>query len=477
MDNKVFNPKNKAFDQDIIPDFIRISSSADCCVNCFRTRKHDNISWVEYAFPYPTLNGITYRWQPIPPTLNTLFQQFISKQNYGVKWLSKTEKGLLIELLDQTWTLPSDLEGAPSLRKDSFFRYMTNCVRVDNELSTSAKSVLLPKNKLHHRSAAAYQQEDSERITYKIFWAQERYIIRLFEQIRHDKLQTMFPIHIPTSAYKQEKNRQNTSRANLINETLGKSIPREFKEGGRISQSRLILHEGGNDTKIDQKIYIGSNRNIAEHEVSSFFKALAAEVLKEKPTNAATLQRHIAYFNLCTCHLTLLFILLTSTRPTHAISIERAKCFGQKHAFVSDKGKLRKIILSNFLTLQLNHYLELQKSLSIRLPPMLLSKYLWHLYDENGLPKLLSAKYLRRFMHARFHGKVPYMLRHVFAQCALTSIEPVQLTVSQIDRLMGHSEFGEHLGSDHLFPANLIPLEKHLNSLSKRFGLSEICYV
>ena len=336
---------------------------------------------------------------------------------------------------------------------------------------------MLGKERLHHRSATAYEKEDSDRITYKVFYAQERYINRLFQQVRLNNFEALFPIYIPSSKYKRDVQRSHTSTVSLINKKLDQSIPQHFKNEGRISQVRLERYKDGDVTIIENPIEIGSHRGIPEAEVSHFFRSLEQELRTEKPIKSANLQQYIVYFNLCTCHLALLLILLTGVRPHHAISIERAWYFGSNKAYVKDKGKLRRIILSDFMLRQINHYFDLHKSFSIRLPSMPLSQYLWHLYDENGQPKLLTARYLRRFMHARFHGKDPYMLRHVFAQVALTNIESVKLTVSQIARLMGHSDLGEHLGSDHLFPAALIPLEKHLHSLPKCFNLSEVIYV
>jgi hypothetical protein len=289
LDNECFDTKNEEFDPAILPDCIRITSSADCSAHCFRTRLYDNISWIEYALPYPTLGGITYRWQPIPPSLNTLFHQFVSKQNYNIKWLKKSEKKQICTLLSQKWKLPSKLMGVPSLRKDVFFKYMTHCALLDNDLSTSAKSVLIDKARLHHQSAGAYEKEDSDRIAYKVFYAQERYINRLFEQVRLNNLETMFSIYIPSSKYKKIANRQHTSAVSLISRKLDQSIPQHFKKEGRITQIRLEGYKGGYITTVEPPINVGTQRGIPEYEVSHFFRMLGQELRKEKPVNRATL--------------------------------------------------------------------------------------------------------------------------------------------------------------------------------------------
>ncbi|MEZ9597059.1 hypothetical protein AB4298_20805 [Shewanella sp. 10N.261.52.F9] len=458
-----------------IPDCCRVSASDDCQAHSFRTVKYGSITYAEYALPYCCNGEIIFLWQPLPENLNHLFQPFIAAQPYKTPWLTQIEKQRLIELLSQKWLISSELKGRASARKDIFFRYFANCTRVDNKLSSVAKSVLLPEHRRHHKSAIAYQQEDSDRLRYKILIAQGEYLERLLSQARLFNWGHLLSINSPNSNSKVAGDKQ--ASPHLISKRSARSMPKEWKAQGRISQLRRKRNQRNWTTQADQKVYIGSERGIAEHEVSHFFKILHEKILSSKPTGHVKLGVYIDYYNLCTYHLALLFILLTGTRPTHAISIERKRCFSHSQTCVNDKGRLRPIILSDYMSQQLSQYLELQKSLITHLPTSIQSNSLWFLYDHSGQPKLLNAKLLREFMHVRFPGKVPYMLRHVFAQCALTSIEPVKLSVSQIDRLMGHSEFGEHFGSDHLLPVGLAPLKLHLNSLPTRFKLMEVCYV
>jgi hypothetical protein len=453
-----------------IPDCYRISGTKDCIEHAFRTVKHGSISWAEYAQPYPTKHGIVFLWQPIPESLNHLFQPFIAKQNYQVPWLDRHEKKRLTLLLSTKLCVPMMIMGVPSARKDTFMRYFTDCVRVDNQLSTMTKNVMLSTHKLHHHSSIAYQQEDSDRLRYKIFDAQERYITRLFSQVRISEWEALLSFSCSLS-------NSCSSTISLINKKSTLSTPSDFKVQGRIKQLRLINDTHVKETIADPAIVIGSSRSIEEHKVVNFFKQLNEEIIAARPKQRARLAQYIEYYNLCTHQIALMFVLLTATRPTHAISIERRRCFGYQFACVKDKGRLRQIILSTFLSQQIKHYVDLQKSLVTRLPSSSDCELLWYCYDHDGQPVALNAKSLRAFMHARLPGKVPYMLRHVFAQCALTSIHPVKLTTNQIDRLMGHSEWGEHFGSDHLFPCSLAQLSTHLNSLPARFKLMEIQYV
>ncbi len=470
LERKAFNDNDTIQLPYEIPDCCRVSGSKVCTEHAFRTVNHGNISWAEYAQPYPTKQGIVFLWQPLPESLNHLFQPFIAKQNYQVLWLNSDEKKKLYVLLSNKLKAPKLIMGVPSARKDSFMRYFSDCVRVDNQLSTITKSVMLSAHKIHHHSSIAYQQEDSDRIRYRIFEAQERYITRLFSQVRLSQWEALLSFSLSFG-------KSRTSALSLINKKSKLSTPSDFKRQGRITQQRLSNETHVHEKGIDSAIIVGSSRSIEEHVVSHFFKQLNEEIIAARPEKRARLSQYIEYHNLCTHHIALIFVLLTATRPTHAISIERRRCFGYQYACVKDKGRLRQIIFSTFLSRQIQHYIKLQQALTARLPSSHQSKLLWYCYEDDGRPIPLNAKQLRVFMHARLPGKVPYMLRHVFAQCALTSIHPVKLTINQIDRLMGHSEFGEHFGSDHVFPTSVAQLSAHLNSLPARFNLKEIQYV
>ncbi|MEZ9539127.1 hypothetical protein AB4160_13140 [Shewanella sp. 10N.286.51.B8] len=463
------NDKNAKPADFFIPDCIRVTGSEECQEHAFRTVKDGSHSWAEYAQPYPTKQGEVFLWQPIPKGLNALFRPFISKQRYNTPWLSRSEINLIIEILTKKWRKSTSVIGFPSARKDKLFNYFTNCIQVDNELSSMSKYVLLREHKLHHRNAKAYQSEDSDRIRYRIYQAHERYLEHIFTQVRLFNWEAMLSI--------KSSNKEQKSELYLINKHRGQSLPDELIEEGRIAQLRKIQYQGGTEERADIPIQIGSSKVLQEHEVTHFFASLHDEIIRSKPVGKVELSQHIEYYNLCTYHLALLFVFLTGVRPTHEISIEKERCYRLSTCAVSDKGRLRQIILCDYFSQQLRHYLSLQRSLSTHLSSSFNSPYLWYLCDPSEQACPLTAKKLKLFMHDRLKNKTPYMLRHTFAQCALTSVYPIRLTTSQIDRLMGHSEYGEHFGSDHLFPANLTTIKQHLNSLASRFDIKEVCYV
>ena len=129
---------------------------------------------------------------------------------------------------------------------------------------------------------------------------------------------------------------------------------------------------------------------------------------------------YIKRYNLATYHLALLFILLTSTRPTHTISIKRTCLFNAEYACVKDKGRMREILICDYLKIQIDEYLALQVVLSQHIPSLLThsNEYLWYLLDDEHQPQYLNAKLLRQFMSQRWPNKVPYQFRHTFAQAA-----------------------------------------------------------
>lgn len=465
-------------DSDFIPDCIKVTAEAVCKAHTFRNVKYGNRSWTEYALLYHTKNDDQlYRWQPIPPSLHHIFNPFLSKMSYGTPWLTSKEKNNLFGLIKTTWSKPDRVKGFPSAVKQSFFKYFTHCVLIDNYLRNITKNVLLPMDKLHHKSSSAYQELDSGQIRAQIFQAQERFLSRLVKQANTLGLGELLIFFRSIKNNNAPRSQRHKSKVHLLDVIDTNNIPDALK-------SQSIRHEYHHTSYVDvreiginEEITVGSKRMIEEHVVADGFKRLEEEILTAKPTQRVTLATHIDYYNLCTNHLALLFILLSGTRPHHAISIEKRRSFNNQQVCIKDKGRLRPLFLGDYFKQQVEHYLVLQQALISRLPKAVHSELLWYLLDHNGNPTALSAKSLRMFMHARIPNKVPYMLRHRFCQCALTCITPVKLTNHQIDRLMGHSSYGEHLGSDHLFPASTKQMSAFLNTLHVRFNLQEIKYV
>lgn len=110
------------------------------------------------------------------------------------------------------------------------------------------------------------------------------------------------------------------------------------------------------------------------------------------------------------------------------------------------------------------------------MPQAVATDNLWFGLDEHGKEFLFTHKLLRQFMQIGWPGKVPYQLRHFFAQCAVNANPIYGIQDQDVDRLMGHSAFGEHLGSDNIFAPTQHRLIKYLNHLPRRLGLEERQY-
>ncbi|TEW55731.1 hypothetical protein E2R68_04980 [Psychromonas sp. RZ22] len=440
-----------------IPDLLRVSTSDKCEAHCLRNFKDGNISWTEYAQPYHTQQGILYLWQPLPTALQVLFQPLVSSLSYQTPMLNQQEKKRFYSELQKRWKTPLLLRRCHRNKRDLFFRYFPYCIQVDAGLSSLAKMVLLGPERLHHRNATAYQAEETDRLRKKIFLAQNRYLERIIIAIK----QLDISKHFTACILEQSKN--------LSEPTI--NIANYLKKNGIITVYQLNTQNGSKQYEAIPSMRIGSQRSLAEHDVVAFFNALHDKVEAHNFAKNMTLEQHRLYYNLRTIQLAFLFITLTGVRPTHAITIERRRCFAGEKVCVFDKGQWRPVILCSYLKTQISEYQQLQKALTMQFPHHQPNQAMWYLIDEQGEQQLLTARILRTKMYSLWPGVVPYQLRHFFAQCALTSLPPNHLATQQIDRLMGHSNLGEHLGSDDQFPLSLMPLHHYLEHLVKRLGL------
>lgn len=444
---------------DDIPDINRISGSQACQPHCLRTFRDGGVSWTEFALYYQHQGQTIYLWQPMPVLFNALFQPFVSSKAYNSPWLSKKQKQTLFDKLQAKWKTPKQFKHLPRLRKDTFFHYFTTMTQVDPILSTLAKSVLLTARQLHHQSAKAYQRENTDQLRFKIFKAHNLYLARLATVARKHNLSHELECKI------------NGTTISLIQSSSKR--PPYLTQVGMLPEFHIDTRNSNKQIVQTDPLLIGSARSLKTDDVSLFFKALHAHVTHYKPAKKASLNALKSYYNLRTYQLALLFIVLTGTRPTHAITLEKQRHFGG-NATVSDKGRLRPIWLCDYLQHNMADYLRLQQQLLSHLPTPVDTPVLWYLLDEHDHVELLNAKKLRRFMARFWTGQpaVPYQLRHFFAQCALTSTQP-QLATHHVDRLMGHSQSGEHFGSDHLFPTSLSRIRAHLNKLPALLHLTQ----
>ncbi|MGR5154507.1 hypothetical protein [Photobacterium swingsii] len=439
---------------DDIPDLMKISGSQPCQPHCLRNMRDGGVSWCEFALAYQHNAETVYVWQPMPALFNGLFQPFLASISYDTPWLTRVQKQALLKKIQKKWKTPRPFSTWPRVRKDKLFHYFTTMIQVDPILSTSAKSVLLTTRQLHHQSAKAYQRENSDQLRFKIFHAHNAYLARLAHVARAHHWRHCFDCTISGKG------------ASLIQEPA-RLPPYLFAEQGRISQFFIDTHNGNRQKLIDDPLWIGSARSLDTNDVSLFFKRIHAYIEHHAPGKRCTIKALKADYNLRTYQLALLFIVLTGVRPTHAISLETRRCFGG-HATVRDKGRLRPLWLCDYLQQKITDYQTVQQRLLRRLSTPLVSPMLWYLIDDDNQVTYLDAKKLRRFMRVFWPESstiaVPYQLRHFFAQCALSSTQP-QLATHHIDRLMGHSQYGEHLGSDHLFSASLARIRAYLNTL------------
>ncbi len=459
-----------------LPDLFRQQAYKTCQKHAFRTVMHGSTSWVEYAVAYPAKDHLVYLWQPIPSRLNPFFQRFISQRDYERPFLSQKEKGELKTMIEQRWKQHGldKLEQSVG-RKDTLMNYFNICVQNDNRLSALPRHVLSHQHhRVHHNHARYYQKETSDRIRAKIFRAYERYLERLMFAIRALHFEEKFTVE------RRTKNRSGAERIYLVDTTLRQSAPKALS-GPRIEQFEYREGESRPST-VQTSLVIGSQRSTEVAILASFFRQLENDIHSRATLieEDRSLEAFLSYYNLCTYHLTLCFLLCTGVRPTHHISIETGRYFPGKKASVCDKGQYREIFISEYLAEQIHQYQQLQQRLTTRLPAQgspLAQDVLWYLMDENKKAHCVSARHLREFLKQRGATFVPYSIRHTFAQFALTGTPSSPLSNSQIDRLMGHANVGENLGNDHVFPLHRQQLVEHVNHIAPNFNLRKVCYV
>ncbi|WP_419239847.1 hypothetical protein [Photobacterium leiognathi] len=345
--------------------------------------------------------------------------------------------------------------------KGCVFRYFTIMAQRCPYLSTTAKSILLPEHVLHHASAKAYQKENSNQLRYKIFRAHNQYLERL------DDASKQYGINLSI-------NNAHHKMALLFDANL--TLPSYLNKKGQIDafERRKNAKNQGYQYIQLPSIEIGSHRALPLDQVRLFFDVIDEHVKGLLPRKGWTKKQLINYYDALTYQLAFQFLILTGVRPTHALSLEKRRCYGVKQAIHSDKGRYRVIYLCDYLQESIRYYLSIQQGLLTRINIKTTSPYLWFLLDKDNQVQVLNAKIMRQFMQQYWPYRdtdintvVPYCLRHTFAQMAQSHTHP-QLTTQQIDRLMGHSSFGEHLGSDLCFPNNKKALFTFLNHLPEK---------
>jgi hypothetical protein len=456
-----------------IPDFIRVSGASPCRQYAFRNYFDGTVSWTEYARPCEYKNKITYLWQPLPTYLNSLFQKFISEQTYDVPFLTQKAKIALFELMSKPWKTPNKLKTYPRVRKDKLQNYFIKCAQTDNTLGAIVRAQLIAPHQAHHTSARYYQQQSSDRVRYKVFDAHNRYLSRLIDAARNTKIYTYFEVYLKGFSLNLIKDQH--EKAKYL------SLP------GNIKQFELDTSQHGASKVCIPAIMLGSHRSLDDKDVSLFFQKLHKLVedakknvfvkSENKKTQLANQSALRDYYNKATYRIALLFIVLTGARPTHSISILSAYYSDSDITFIKDKGRLRQLILCDYLQQEIKQYLSLQTVIRAQLNIHTELDELWYTCNERNRPVPLKSRALRLFMHEQWPGVVPYQLRHFFSHCANSHMFSSKLFDNDIDRLMGHENLGERLGSDTLSPKRFALMKDFLNMLAQRFGLEVLIHV
>lgn len=456
-----------------IPDFIKISATKPCKKHTFRTFYDRTVSWAEYARPCKYKNRIVYLWQPMPTYLNAFFQSFISDQTYGTPFLNLKDKEHLFELMSKAWKTPRKLQHLPRVRKNTLQSYFVKCAKADNAIGAIVRAQLIGPQQAHHRSAEYYQQQSSDNIRSKIFKAHNRYLSRLITAARNATIYSYFVVYLKDFSF------------NLI-----KKEPQKAKYllgQGTIRHTEIDTSQYGQNKVYIPAIMLGSSRSLLDKDVSRFFKSLQKMVEDAKesiyfkgPSQKSSLANQAAlrdYYNKATYRIAFLYILLTGARPTHGISILSDYYSGGDIAFIKDKSRLRQLILCDYLQQEIKQYLSLQSVIRTQLSIHTELNELWYTCSEKNIPKALTSRELRLFMHQIWPNVVPYQLRHFFSHCANSHMFSNKLFDNDIDRLMGHENLGEQVGSDILSPRRFAVMKDYLNMLPQRIGLEAFIHV
>ncbi|KFZ35938.1 hypothetical protein HR45_19190 [Shewanella mangrovi] len=457
-----------------IPELILINGDDECIPNAIRKVRSGNNSWCEYSHPFEEQGTTHYLWFPIPIYFSDYFLQIAREKQYRTPLLNPQGKTRLYRLLLNAWKTPTSLTSLRRVDKDVFQQYFWGCAQADNTLTAPVREVMFPEQEQHHRSASTYLTFDSDRIRGKIFDAYNRYISRLIKAARTLPVTGRRRDEVASCLVLYSKKMTFPLLSNVP------ELPSYLKAGGKITQYTAI---GGYATEAVPPIIFGGKRALDEYEVINFFAQLDDWLCHLKPSKALSHSSFIeqesswlTFYNAATTRMVLLFILLTGVRPTHAISIEWQYFMGEHVAFVSDKGQLRPIYLSDFLLSEIKHYLAFQTRVRATLPNIHKSKYLWFYLLDSGKTTPLSHKLLQQELNHLWPNKESYQLRHFFSYCASTTTNSYRLYDDDIARLMGHSNLGEHLGSDNIFPATVKKILSYANWLPKRLRLREMSY-
>lgn len=433
-------------EQQIFPFFYRSKSSNQAESNCLRILREGAVSWVEYSIEIGAGECI---WIPIPIALKGFFWRVLQERSYDKPILNEKESLDLFDFWMRKMTRPRADRGIKMAHKTAWANYINNYCQADTVLSSNSKSLYF--SKLHHSSADAYQTETIESDRYQLFKSINNSVDRLISEA--DKWGILPDFERFINGHQIIPNRHE-KLAQYLTETHG-----------LISEIKIDYKEHHHEFNKVSTTNVGTKAAVKRADVCDLFYKLSNELFSLK-LQAKSRKGFVEYYNQVTYTLALQLILLTNMRPTHKVSPLLASVSDDRFC-IKDKGQSRNVLLGSFLQDQINYYQQLKDNIASIFLFSETSPYLLFLIDENSQPTQLTAKKLRLFMNTYWPGHVPYQLRKAHSQMLMELKIPNHL----LDRVMGHSNLGEHDGAMTVFPSEEETILEALNKLPEIFKI------
>lgn len=433
-----------------------------------------DINWIEFSIKKKVLKLELLAWLPVPSAFNDLIWKAIRFKGRGkVPFNSKTiakVRRLFLSKLKPSKNLPSNKKATLK----AWQSYLSTCFKRDEELSKSARALLLSDHHQYNESTIHYIQGSTCRLRAAFFHSANRYINRVIGKVHNFDLSHYFKFESSTSPDKPTITSNTKLASYLENNDEIFDISRQT-ENDR-TWKKIIK---------GQLIY-GATTIPSEKLTAAFIVKMKNNIENMVQTKYKNKSEWIELNNKMTCSLALLLVIATGVRPTHAIA-PLFEHIGKNSFTIKDKGIAREILLSPLLREQLVDY-QAQTS-----------RLLLQLYNYNKADcfitinvktcefKPLNAKNIRHFTNElaqeiykeqptifsqqealalkRF---VPYLFRRTFASQLSKLSTPSQV----IDELLGHYTYGEQSG--HRFSDDQKTKSEYLNETQINLGIQTI---
>ncbi len=429
------------------PKFYRLKSSQSAEKNAVRIIRDSGISWVEYSVE---INENEFMWMPVPIALKAIFWRVLQECPYEKPVLNDTECHELYSFWISKMARPRADRGVKMSQKIAWANYISNYCQADSQLSSNSKELYF--SKLHHSSSTAYQKDKLESDRFQLFESINNAINRLILEAEKWGMLPDF---------------ERTINQHLVIPNRNEKLPQYLTEtSGLISEIKIIYKDHHHEINKVSTTYVGTKTSAEKSEVCDLFKKLNDELSAIKGQSKSRVGL-VKYYNQITYTFTLQLILLTSIRPTHQIS-PLLSSLSHDRFCIKDKGQSRNVFLNDFLQEQVIYYRKLQNHVTSTFLFSKSSSYLLFLIDDNFQPIELTAKKLRLFMNQYWPGHVLYQLRKAHSQILMELKFPNHL----LDRVMGHSNWGEHDGAMTVFPYEEKTILKALNKLPEIFKIA-----